>query len=617
MDFDQFVVTGKATLNGALAVGWTQSFQPYPGDVYTVMKFGSRGGNFTTLNGLPSSPEVTLQVNLSATELRLEATGNATNLPVRIKRQPADRSALPGSQVTLDVEATGALPLAYQWRKNGVNLEGASNETYTISAARVSDGGSYTVVVSNDAGIVESEPAQLTMLLSPLPFNDQFALRGSIAGTSGAGKGNNAEAVAEAGEPPHGGKPGSKSVWLTWKAPASGIVTFTTAGSSFDTLLAVYTGDAVNKLTEVASDEDRGGFLTSLVRFNAVAGTDYQIAADGYFGANGDVALSWDLEVTPQVLPVITRDRQPQSLTVAPGSDAIFSVTVEGAGLTYQWFFNGQALTGATAATLRVPNAQDEQTGLYFARVSNVQGQSVDSWPASLQLGLDPRAHATDKLRDLRLDPARPGGLGLQSHRQREPNSFVSPVAGLPGTQVLNNYGSTTEPKEPIRCVLGGASQWMDIRPQDDGFLVVDTIGSAIDTLLIVIADDDFGAVLGCDDNEAPDGVRSQLKIPVLKGQQYIVKADGVRGATGIIKINWRLEPAVDPAAGPTIPALKDGRFSFRRRVPAGRYQIEATENFLDWGVISVTNITTGDLEYLETEAATGRPLRFYRTLKK
>jgi len=38
----------------------------------------------------------------------------------------------------------------------------------------------------------------------------------------------------------------------------------------FDTLLGVYTGAEVSSLNEEASDEDRGGFLTSQVIFNAV-----------------------------------------------------------------------------------------------------------------------------------------------------------------------------------------------------------------------------------------------------------------------------------------------------------------------------------------------------------
>ena len=45
-------------------------------------------------------------------------------------------------------------------------------------------------------------------------------------------------------EPNHANDIGGASVWYQWKAPASGLYTFDTFGSNFDTLLAVYTGEA-------------------------------------------------------------------------------------------------------------------------------------------------------------------------------------------------------------------------------------------------------------------------------------------------------------------------------------------------------------------------------------
>ena len=72
--------------------------------------------------------------------------------------------------------------------------------------------------------------------------------------------------------PNHAGTHGSDSVWLTWIAPATGIAYFNTLGSSFDTILAVYLGTQLSQLTEVASDDESGGYHTSYVMFNARAG---------------------------------------------------------------------------------------------------------------------------------------------------------------------------------------------------------------------------------------------------------------------------------------------------------------------------------------------------------
>jgi hypothetical protein len=120
-------------------------------------------------------------------------------------------------------------------------------------------------------------------------------------------------------------------------APSDGIAAFNTAGSTFDTLLAVYTGSDLESLTTVIRDEDQGGFLTSGAQFNAIAGTEYQIAVDGFAGREGIIVLSWNLEPTREVLPEIIA--QPQSQTVGSGATVGFTVGARGAGLSYQWFF--------------------------------------------------------------------------------------------------------------------------------------------------------------------------------------------------------------------------------------------------------------------------------------
>ena len=69
-----------------------------------------------------------------------------------------------------------------------------------------------------------------------------------------------------------------------------------TKRSDFDTLLAVYTGDSVDQLTPVASNDDiiLGEYQQSYLSFPATAGTTYRIAVDGYAGAVGTVVLNVD-----------------------------------------------------------------------------------------------------------------------------------------------------------------------------------------------------------------------------------------------------------------------------------------------------------------------------------
>ena len=92
--------------------------------------------------------------------------------------------------------------------------------------------------------------------------------------------------------------------------------------------------------------------------------------------------------VTPAVAlslsppPAITA--QPQSLSLAPGDTAVFSVSASGAPpLSYQWFFNGGAIAGATAAVYSKPNVQLADAGSYNVLVSSPFG-SVSSLDANL-----------------------------------------------------------------------------------------------------------------------------------------------------------------------------------------------------------------------------------------
>jgi sugar lactone lactonase YvrE len=69
-----------------------------------------------------------------------------------------------GSGVTFSVSATGTAPLAYQWKRDGVDIAGATASTYMLAAATLADNGAaFSVTVSNSAGSVNSAAALLTV----------------------------------------------------------------------------------------------------------------------------------------------------------------------------------------------------------------------------------------------------------------------------------------------------------------------------------------------------------------------------------------------------------------------------------------------------------------------
>ncbi len=128
------------------------------------------------------------------------------------------------------------------------------------------------------------------------PLNDNFADRLVLTGIKGEATGGNYYATRETGEPLHAGTAGGASVWWEWTAPDTGTVIFDTFGSSFDTILAIYSGSSLQTLNEIASNDDADAMRTwqSMVHFIAASETTYLIALDGWNGANGSIVLNWE-----------------------------------------------------------------------------------------------------------------------------------------------------------------------------------------------------------------------------------------------------------------------------------------------------------------------------------
>jgi MYXO-CTERM domain-containing protein len=76
--------------------------------------------------------------------------------------------------------------------------------------------------------------------------------------------------------------------------------------------------------------------------------------------------------------------QQPQNQTVTAGANVTFSVTATGKlAPTYQWYFGGAMISGATSSTLALTNVQSANAGNYTVAVTN-STRSVTSNPATL-----------------------------------------------------------------------------------------------------------------------------------------------------------------------------------------------------------------------------------------
>ncbi len=151
---------------------------------------------------------------------------------------------------------------------------------------------------TNDADLFHHQEQLLAEDVCP---NDDFGACVTLPGSYGSRAAHNFDATKQPGEPNHAGDPGGHSLWFCWTAPTNTPVTFDTIGSTFDTLLAVYTGNSVSTLSLIASNDDiiPGQYVQSTLTFTPIKGTTYHIAVDGYGGASGIIALNWDQSGAP------------------------------------------------------------------------------------------------------------------------------------------------------------------------------------------------------------------------------------------------------------------------------------------------------------------------------
>jgi hypothetical protein len=82
--------------------------------------------------------------------------------PPEIEEQSVSQTIIQGSSVVLSVVASGIGPLVYQWRKDGINLSGATGTSLAITNISSEDGGDYVCIVANAGGSVSAQTITLT-----------------------------------------------------------------------------------------------------------------------------------------------------------------------------------------------------------------------------------------------------------------------------------------------------------------------------------------------------------------------------------------------------------------------------------------------------------------------
>lgn len=479
-----------------------------------------------------------------------------------------------GGKATFQVVASSPATtnLQYQWMRNGVRIPGATNSSYAVANAQATDCGAYSVRVNDGVALVESSTAELTADILSIVGDLLNSVWNLLDPTSGDGRGSNVGMTNLPGSPDIvSGDPGGSAVWYSWTptkgllgllSPNSGVATFTTLGSDFDTIVGVYTGTAPSNLVAVPTainDDDTAGYLCSRVSFNYTIGTPYLVAVDGYYGAQGNIVLNWNLDPGDS-LPTAVATAGPIAAT---GTTSI-KLSTPWPGEKCDWLFNGVVVAKGTT-NLTVTNVTDSTVGSYVARFTTSGGEVTYAQPTPLQLNtLQDGTTATNSIAWNKFrDSARSPYVPQPPSKMKMDGGGDS--RGYSVCQVFSTEGNSDEPGEPVVCNQnGGSPGWYSYVTPVAGSLVISTAGSGFNTILGVYVGRGNGfstlTNIGCNytTNYILNG-QPVVYIPNVPANQtnYIV-VEGENGAAGTVHLNIDLGapatidiPPTNQTAGP------------------------------------------------------------------
>jgi len=247
--------------------------------------------------------------------------------PPIILQQPVGQVVLPGTNIVLEVIASGSLPLSYLWQKNGQVIPGEEGRTLSLTNVAPTDAGFYSVAVGNALGVVVSSFADVTVITPPTiliqPTNRLGALGSTLALSVSA-----LSQVTPAYQ------------WRFQQVPL--------AGATNSTLVLV------------------GLSLTNQ--------GDYDVVITNPAGSVTSQEVSVMVQTPPSLL------QQPVGATVNVGQNASFAASSAGTGpLNFQWMRDGVPIPGQTGSTLFLPGVARTDQATYSVRVDNAVGSAISS----------------------------------------------------------------------------------------------------------------------------------------------------------------------------------------------------------------------------------------------
>jgi hypothetical protein len=434
-----------------------------------------------------------------------------------------------------------------------------------VFAVAPANAGTGRVQVQTEGGVAVSGE---DFTVVPPPANDRFLAASSLSGTSGSAFGLNEGATKEPGEPNPSDNKGGRSIWYRWTAPATGIWTFDTQGSNFDTILGVYSGSALGQLAVVGENDDAGSAVQhSRVTFAATAGSTFRILVDGFATetaesgevAFGTIRLNWDADA---LSPVLTSFSPTQGTVGTP-------VTIQGANFK---------------APLRVAFGDIPASGTFTATTISVTvPPGAESGPITV---------------------SSPGGTNVSAASfmviRRPPNDAFAgaqTITGSNGEQQGSFVNATREPGEPVHARVGTTnSVWFVWTAPSNGTWKFETVSGTLDTSLAVYTGTTLSQVVPVASNDdAGSLITSGVAFRAVQGRVYRIAADVETGPAGSFLLRWS-----ETGSSPVIADFNP---------PTGGVQSWVTIEGAN--LVAATNIFLGDAKVDAVELISPNSLRF------
>ncbi|MFZ5603430.1 MAG: immunoglobulin domain-containing protein [Pseudomonadota bacterium] len=272
---------------------------------------------------------------IAALLVALFTSFNSHAAALTVVSQPSSKTITEGSSISFTVKATSSRTIRYAWFKNGIQLNDKNSRTLTISKATPSNAGTFYCKVTDGVTTIRCKSFTLSV--------------------------NKSGALSITRQP-------ADTVIYEGKS-----TTFSVATNSTKPLTYAWYKDGSQLSNKTAST------LTISSATPGNAGTFSCKVSDGVTTVS---CASFKLTVNK----IVRITQQPVNQIQSAGTSASLSVTATGtAPLSYQWYYNGTAISGATTSTLKFASATVNNSGKYYCVVKN-PGSSATSTTASLSI---------------------------------------------------------------------------------------------------------------------------------------------------------------------------------------------------------------------------------------